>query len=263
MEIKDFSSEKFDIFIQAGQSNSEGFGLGFVEDPYWVDERVWYLTQDMLFAPASENVMANEIQGNYSLSFARKYIHDGYLAEGRKLLILRTSVGSTGFLSGHWNQTGECYLRMLSMCRFALSLNLENRIKGLLWHQGENDVADRASYEIHYGNLMELLNSVRREISVPNLPFIAGDFTHHWKNDNMERCIPIVNAIRTVCQDDLFAAFVETDGLKSNKQELGRKTQCGKEVIEDTIHFSRPSLYQLGERYFEAYKNILMSNSIK
>ncbi len=32
--LRDFSTETFDVFIQAGQSNAEGFGLGSVPEPY-------------------------------------------------------------------------------------------------------------------------------------------------------------------------------------------------------------------------------------
>lgn len=132
--LKDFTREKFDIIIQAGQSNSEGFGIGSVDNPYWSDERVWYLTKDGIITFACEGVLANEIQGNYSLSFARKYIDEGYLQENRKLLILRASMGSTGFLSGQWMKTGNCYLSMMAMCLTALKLNSENRLVALLWH---------------------------------------------------------------------------------------------------------------------------------
>jgi hypothetical protein len=258
--LKDFSKEKFDIIIQAGQSNSEGYGVGNVEEPYWPSDLVWYLTDKLTIIPATEIAIANDIQSNYSLSFARRYLEEGFLAEDRKILILRAGVGSTGFLSGHWTENGECYLKMLEMCRLALSLNSENRIKALLWHQGENDVSDKATYDIHFKNLSRFLALVRETVATPNLPFIAGDFVHHWKNENIEKATPISNAIEDFCNNDAASKFVKTDGLKSNKEENGRKTPCGKEMIEDIIHFSRPSLYILGERYFEAYKSVLKEN---
>ena len=36
-------AEKYDIFIQAGQSNAEGSGLGPVTEEYIPDERICYL----------------------------------------------------------------------------------------------------------------------------------------------------------------------------------------------------------------------------
>ena len=68
----------------------------------------------------------------------------------------------------------------------------------------------------------------------------------------MEVCIPVVDAIRAVCRDCGSGAFVETDGLLSNMQEL-RRNPLG---WEDPIHFSRKSIYILGRRYFEAWREI-------
>lgn len=255
--LKDFTEEKFDILIQAGQSNSEGFGIGDVDHPYEPNDQVWYMNRDFTLSWAAESVMVNEIQSNFSLSFARNYLNAGLLKDGRKLLILRTAVGGTGFLDNHWKLTDDHYLRMMEMIRTALGLNKENRLIGLLWHQGETDATLKATYEVHYNHLMGLLRSVREEFNVPELPFIAGDFVHHWKNENLPICVPVVDAIRAVCRDCGYSAFIETDGLHSNRQELGRNTQCGPDVIEDKIHFSRKSNYILGERYFDAFINII------
>lgn len=255
--LKDFSKETFDIFIQAGQSNSEGFGVGAAKQPYVPDDRVWYLNSDFTITPAAESVMGNETVSNFSLSFARKYLEADMLAEGRKLLILRCGVGGAGFLDNHWKLTDDCYLRMMEMIRTALALNQENRLVGLLWHQGETDATLKATYDVHYGHLLGLLQSVRNEFHVPELPFIAGDFVHHWKGENEAICRPVIEAIRAVCDNCGHGAFVETDGLLSNLQELGRSTQCGMDMVQDNIHFSRNSLYILGERYFRAYMNII------
>jgi hypothetical protein len=255
--IRTFNDEKFDIVIQAGQSNAYGYGVGNVDDAFWPDERIWYMNRDFLVTQASEEIMGNEICSNFSLSFARKYVNDGLLGEGRKLLIIRAGVGSTGFLAGHWNETGDCFTRMMEMCRTALELNGENRLIALLWHQGETDVTDGATEEVHYANLSGLINRVRTEFNVPTLPFIAADFVHHWKNANAEICAPVIEAIRSVCATVGNGAFIETADLKSNNLENGRQTQCGHEFITDTIHFSRQSLYILGERYLDEYKRII------
>lgn len=44
--LHDFTQDKFDVIIQAGQSNSEGYAFGNVDAPYQPDGRVWYLNQD-------------------------------------------------------------------------------------------------------------------------------------------------------------------------------------------------------------------------
>ena len=184
--LKNFSDYAFDIVIQAGQSNAEGCGLGPADDPYAPSDRVWYLNGDFTITPAAEKVTGNEIQSNFSLSFAREYLKNGHLTEGRKLLILRAAVGGTGFLDNHWKLTDDLYLRMMEMIRTALELNSENRLAAFLWHQGETDATNHASFDVHYNHLITLYRSVTEEFRKPDLPFIAGDFVQHWKNDNIE-----------------------------------------------------------------------------
>ena len=246
--LHDFTKDKFDIIIQAGQSNADGTGFGNTDEPYAPDGRVWYLNQDGTITLGAEKVNGNAIQSNFALPFAREYLRAGRLAEGRKLLILRTAVGGTGFLDGRWKLTDDLYLQMMDMIRTALALNPENRLVALIWHQGETDAIYHATFDQHYNHLTTLLTSVRNTFAVPELPFIAGDFVQHWIGKNSEVCAPVLDAIRAVCRDQAACGFVETDGLKSNDQEFGSG---------DDIHFSRRSLYELGRRYFEAFAAIV------
>lgn len=246
--LKDFTKEKFDIIIQAGQSNADGTGFGSTDEPWVPDGRVWYMNGDDTISLAVEKVNGNAIQSNFSLPFVREYMRAGRLAEGRSILILRTSIGGTGFLDNRWKLTDDLYLHMMEMIRTALSLNPENRLVALIWHQGETDAIYHATYDQHYNHLTTLLHSVRDTFGVPELPFIAGDFVQQWIEANREICAPVLDAIRAVCRDNVRCGFVETDGLKSNDQEFGGG---------DNIHFSRRSIYELGLRYFREYARIV------
>ena len=250
--LKDFSKEKFDIIIQAGQSNSEGYGFGPVDDPYQKNDRIWYFHSNMTFSTAAEKVINNGIQSSFGLSFAREYVSSGRLAEGRSLLILRCAVGGTGFLDNKWKLTDPLYLKMIDMIETTLSLNPENRLVALLWHQGETDATLKATYDQHYAHLSTLVNSVRERFSCPDLPFIAGDFVHHWRDDNIEICTPVLDAIRAVCGEGK-SGFVETDGLESNLQGDFEHPYGWR---HDAIHFSRKSVYELGKRYYQKFCEI-------
>ena len=247
--LRDFTKEAFDVIIQAGQSNAEGTSFGPTDEPYRPNDRVWYLLPDLTVVPAAEIVEENDIRSNFALSFAREYMQNGRLAEGRKLLILRTAVGGTGFLDQRWGMTDDLYLRMMDMTREALSLNPANRLVAFLWHQGETDAILGAKYDSHYTSLRTLLGSVRDAVRVPGLPFVAGDFVHHWRDSCMEACIPVLDAMRAVCRDCGHACFVETDNLPSNWQEIG-------DARQDVIHFSRRAIYELGKRYYAAFADI-------
>ena len=250
MPLRDFTKEKFDIIIQAGQSNSDGTAFGHIDTPYQPKYEVWHFTGDFTIEIAREMVNCNNIQSHYGFAFADEYLKAGRLAEDRKLLILRTSIGGTGFLDNHWKLTDDLYLRMLSMIDTALALNPENRLVAFLWHQGETDAILNASYEVHTKHLTDLVTSVRERYNVPSLPFICGDFVQQWKNDNAAICKPVIDAMRDFCKGE-NAAFVESEGLISNAQDEGNPS-----FGFDTIHFCRKAIYELGRRYYAAFERI-------
>ena len=243
--LKDFSTEAFDVIVQAGQSNAEGCGYGSAEEPYEPNPDILYLTRDFMIVPAVETVHGNEIWGDFSLSFSSMYVKAGLLQEGRKLLILRCAVGGAGFSDHRWGAEDDLFLTMMEMIKTALGMNNENRLVAFLWHQGEHDACNLMPPETYRGHLAHLISLVRSVHHCPELPFIAGDFAAQWKYWAFNFAIPIADAVQVVCQSDGHAAFVESTGLKSNNQQTG---------ADDIIHFCRDSLNQLGRRYFEAFQ---------
>ena len=259
--LKDFTKEIYDVIVLAGQSNGEGHGVGDIDEPYTPTPSVWALNNDFYqkeeftIAPATEKARGNEVQSNFGLIFARSYIESGRLAEGRKILIVRAAVGGTGFVDGRWGLKDDLYLCMLDMIDTALSLNPENRLVAFLWHQGENEVDKKVSYDVHYERVMSLVEAVRERYGLPMLPFVAGDFVYQWKETKGDAVSPIVDAMRDACRACGYARFVETDGLLSNAQELDR-LPWSPGGWKDNVHFSRRSVYELGKRYFQAYVDI-------
>ena len=250
--LKDFTKEKYDIILQAGQSNADGTGFGEAPNPYEPNDNVWYFNQNFTISEAAERVTCRKyVTGDLSLQFARRYIADGRLAAGRKLLIVRSAVGGTGFCDKRWGLSDDLYLQMMAMVKSALALNSDNRLAALLWHQGESDAFNGASFDTHFNNFSTLVNTVRNEFNVPNLPLVAGDFVQEWKAKNTEVCTPIVDAMRKVCAAD-NAAFVETDELPSNWED----NRAVLNDLNDDIHFCRAALYELGDRYYDAFSGI-------
>ena len=267
--IMDHKDEQYDIIVQGGQSNAQGYGFGPVEgsNEYAPDDDILYMVNssfdsiidiaspadNLLIEVAKERywdgTVINDCEGEkvneFSLSFAKLYQRK-FLSDGRKILILRTAVGGTGWKDNRWGMTDDLYLNMMRMVRTALELNPGNMLKAFLWHQGETDAG--TAREIHYNNLSSMVKSVRDTFGCPGLPFIAGDFVNEWKSKNLDVCEPVIDAIRGVCSGP-GGAFVETQDLKSNNQVRGDG---------DEIHFSRNSLYILGCRYFEAYVSLMV-----
>ena len=242
--LRDFSKEEYDIVIQAGQSNSEGRALGVATLPFIQCSDILYLNNDFTICEAHEMVIGNDIIGNFSLAFCTEYIRNEKLQQGRKLLIIRAAIGGTGFLDNRWGMADDLYLRMIDMINTAVELNYNNRLIAFLWHQGETDAILNASRQVHFNNLSTLVNSVRSLFRSDNLPFVAGDFVSQWENDNIDICMPVIEAIKDVCANIGHARFVEVDELQSSDQAIHN---------QDIIHFCREAINQLGIKYFNVF----------
>ena len=253
---------KFDIIIQAGQSNAEGMGRGEVANEYLPTDKVYqlnaskkvehtpekviitYADRPLSITIAEERTVGDVIIGDFSLPFAREYINSGLLKEDRKLLIIKAGIGGTGFKKGNWGIGNQLYNKLLEMTDYALSLNKENRVVAFLWHQGEHDAFEGNNPSVFEARLSDMFLDFKKHYG--NMPIIAGDFVNEWKQKNIESCAPIVEKIKSVLNTIGNSAFIETSDLLSNNQKISNG---------DDIHFCRESVYELGKRYFnEFYK---------
>ncbi len=271
--IKNQLSSPADIIILAGQSNAQGYGLGETDNPYIESEDVISLIDDVIptyikddngndkFVMDENSDYHLEISGEevvnggkcacFALPFAKKY-KENFLKNGRKLVIIKAAVGGTGFAHNQWG-VGQClYNRMIKMTDEALAMHKENKVVALLWHQGECDAFEKPELsandreKLHFSNLNALLKSVRAHYG--NIPFLAGGFVKEWSDKFKEQTNSVTSAIQNVCTGCQPAAFVPSDGLKSNNETIANG---------DDIHFCRESVYTLGERYFEAYRKLV------
>lgn len=247
--IKNFNQMEFDIVIEAGQSNCVGYGYGDAIDPYEPIKTVWSLGTNGVISPAKEDTLGNHVRGNMTLSFSRKYVQNGLLKDDRNLLIIRSAVGGAGFADKHWGKNDDYFLRMLKMTKSALALNPKNKVVGILWHQGEKDSKEYMKFDKHYDNLSTLLTLTRQELDDEKIPFIMGDFVPDWKKHYGYECEPIRLAMMEVNKNFDKTYFVCSDNLESNNENT--------DFRDDIVHFCRQSLYVLGERYFDAFLEII------
>ena len=258
-------NQAFDIIVLAGQSNAEGCGIGPVTEEYVPTDKIFTLTgkvSDQILSDTEriitypDKTLTLDIGqergeegakiGELGFTFADAYVKNGLLAEGRKVLILRTALGGTGFKKEQWGPGCPVEERMHEIIEYALALNPENRIVAFLWHQGECDVVTDNTEENYEKQLTDFVRNVREKYDCQEVPFIAGDFCNEWESKNLEACKPIVAVIRKVFAGEK-AAFVETADLPSNNQKTGNG---------DDIHFCRESLHILGKRYFEKFMTL-------
>jgi hypothetical protein len=266
-KMREFETQEYDIIVEAGQSNAEGSGRGPVSEEFIPNEDICYLYAERTakwfpdhveitffdkpycWQIADERGEGENKTGDFALTFADEYVKAGYLQKGRKVLIIRTAVGATCFYKKDWGVGGRLYVKLMEILEYALKLNKNNKIVAFLWHQGESDALDHNTPEQYIKDCKEMFEHFRAKYDAHSAPILSGDFVRHWCElpENREMCDPIRAACKQVILETDNAAYIETDGLKSNGQEWG---------ANDYLHFSRESLHILGRRYFEEYQKL-------
>ena len=259
----------YDIIVLAGQSNAEGTGVGKGKNSHYnncnilelVDKNraLVRLSGDGILSlpkPYEWNLqIANErkdiyVFADFAQSFAEEYISKGRLNEGRKILIVKTAIGGTGFVKNHWGKGCSMTERALEMIDYALSLEDNSRIVAILWHQGEHDASEgpelsTLTREMFYYDKFSCLVDTFVE-KYGKTPIIAGGFTDEWSKGYISQCNAIIKATKKVLKRH-DGTVVSTKGLKSNNQDSNNG---------DTVHFCRKALYTLGKRYYAAFEKI-------
>lgn len=111
------------------------------------------------------------------------------------------------------------------------------QLKAIIWHQGETDI-DYNLQSQHLKNIKKIVAGIRKDLNLPNLPFIAGEVGKF--KTNAER----VNSIIRMFPDSIpYSTYVSSDNLGNM----------------DSNHFNSTGQRTLGERYADAY--IKMSGS--
>jgi hypothetical protein len=109
-------------------------------------------------------------------------------------------------------------------------------LRGILWHQGESDSKPELAprYE---AALTALIDRLRGELGAPRVPFLIGQLGQFAAVPWNDPTRSVDAAHRHVAATASLAAFVSSDGLTSNP---------------DNIHFNSASLREFGKRYATA-----------
>ncbi|MBR2499069.1 MAG: hypothetical protein IKB67_05100 [Clostridia bacterium] len=261
-------NDKFDIIILAGQSNASGCGWGETTMPWEINPKIKMLRGRMSVAFGVDNdydrsgmkidcvqeywvVDADERwdseekinQGVLALQFAKAYCENN-LQNDRKILIVDNALGGTSFSKGHWAVGDLLYSRLFKITDEALSMNPENKVVAVLWHQGESDV-EQMSPQSYKDHILALIENIRTAYG--NVPFISGGFVDDWANF-CPRSSDYENIYKELVGQVKRYGFASAKGLLSNDQVVGRG---------GSIHFSKESINLLGKRYYNEYEKIL------
>lgn len=149
------------------------------------------------------------------LSFARKVSQE----TKAPIAIIKCAAGGTT-LGGDWNPDDpsgfKLYPLALELVRASLAdldrKKVAYRIEGFMWHQGENDMFDKA-FRPNYGkNLKNFLARWRRDLNAPKLRFYIGELNTKtvWGMDNRDNMYAIRSQQKAVAEADPLAEYIPT-----------------------------------------------------
>lgn len=226
------------VFILAGQSNMAGRGK--VESSDTVpDPRILSLNKSRELILAKEPLHFYEpgMAGlDCGLSFAKTLLPS--VPDSVSLLIIPAAVGGSAISQWIHDETFR-EVPLLSNFKEKVAIGKQHgTIKGILWHQGENDAIKPETIAVHQRQLEKLFRKFRKEVGNKKLPVLLGELGSFSANDQSWQEI---NAqIRNFVAADRRAYLIKTADLNHNG---------------DRVHFDSEGQRRMGERFAQAYIN--------
>jgi len=249
------ATDPYDIVIVAGQSNAtQAVSLNVITED--VDPRVfkWNSTTS-----AIEPVSAGDTW--LGAAFAREYARNQ--PPGKRVLVVPTAVGSTGFTStslasppagyhtvagGTWDRTLAAdpinlYSLMISKVNAArTAAGAGARIVAFLWSQGEEDTwsGGGLSQATYAAKLDDLVTTALSSWGIPNTPVLIGSMTPEFRAGNV--------AGTTV--PDVHLAHVDTPRRLQHAAFIDGPANMPH--YNDTIHWSAQGQRERGRLFYKA-----------
>lgn len=249
------SAEHYEVFLVSGQSNCDGRGQvsKLVGDlAKWAEPRadilINYSCADFR-GPILATGGFKPLRPGYSVkpgnrpttlpsdTFGPEVSFGATLVEkmpGKHIALIKYAEGGTS-LKKDWNPEirNRLYDNMIAHARKSLK-ELEAggntwTIRGMIWHQGESDEGLQSTEE-YTAMLAAFVAKTRKDLSVPEMPFVLGEL---YDNGKREKIRAAHRAAETAIP---HAALVSCKGL---------------ETSDRGTHFDAPSQIEFGKRYAE------------
>ncbi len=231
-----------DAFLLIGQSNMAGRGVIGSVPP--IDPRgMMFMLRNGRWVPMSEPINPDrqifvekdtDYRSGVSLaaSFAESYAN----RFGQKVGLIPCADGGTSL--SEWQPDSVLFDHAVFQTRLAMR---SSELKGILWHQGENDSRDMADVNAYPDRFFAMLDELIARIGAPeSIPVVVGEVS-----ELMAARWPYVREMNRAL-----------NGIASARENIGFAKQDGLTIGPDGIHFSGPSYREFGRRYFDAYEKL-------
>jgi hypothetical protein len=232
----------YDIYLLIGQSNMAGRGKLLQQDTLSTIKGVWLLNDKDKPEPA-RNPLNKYSSIRKSYKSQRMSPGYGFAAKvqaktGRELLLVHNARGGTcisWWLPESDYSSPNYYKEAVRRTKRAMKYGT---LKGILWHQGCGD-SGRNNLPYYMERLQILVQSLRKDLKSPNVPFVAGELAY-WRKSSKG----FNEMIRTISEYIPNAYWVSAEGCEMLRDEKDP-------------HFSREGQLLLGERYADKILSVV------
>lgn len=137
-----------------------------------------------------------------------------------------------------WVEGGLLYDHAVFQAKLA---QRTSEIKGILWHQGENDSQSEENVQNYKSKFYAIMNGIKKQLNI-DVPIIIGEIGRF-----VEERHPLSRKINEVLNH-----------IAAKDERIGIASSDGLSDMGDRIHFNSASYRILGRRYFEEYQNIVI-----
>ena len=227
------------VFIMAGQSNMAG--RGFVEPKDTLhNNRIFTInsSDQLIYAKEPLHFYEPSLTGlDIGKSFGEEIIKK--IPDSISVLVIPTAVGGSSI--GQWIEN-KTHRNVALFANFNDKMKLAQKygvVKGILWHQGENDTNEAATIKIYDKNLGILISKFREVANDQHLPVIIGELGNY--SNNKENWSQLNSKILDFSKTDSLVRVVSSNDL----------TDKG-----DQLHFDSESIRLFGKRFAEKFFEI-------
>jgi len=228
------------VFLMAGQSNM--VGRAFVSPSDTIpNHRILSINSKNKLIEGKEPLHFYEPNASgldCGMSFGREVLSN--IPDSISILILPTAVGGSSIEKWINDKT---FRKVKLLTNFTEKVEIGKKygkIKGILWHQGENDAKTNSMN--YQNNLTSLLKVFRKIVDNNNLPILIGELGKY--NENNEKWQEINDAIHNYVKSDTNSMYIKTQDLKDKG---------------DKLHFDAESQRIMGKRFAKSYLKISKS----
>lgn len=224
-------------FLMVGQSNMAGRG-SLKAVPSIFDEHI-KMQRNGLWQTMSEPINVDRPSSGVGLaaSFAACWRLDNPDGD---IGLIPCAEGESSL--DDWAVGGSLFDNAVFQARLA---QRTSELKGILWHQGENECSSPERANSYSEKFSVIINAFRHELNIPEVPLIIGalgDFLTKGVFGQYFSAYSLVNEeLKNFAQTNRDCYFVSAKGLTSNP---------------DGIHINAESQRIFGVRYYHAYRDL-------